>query len=71
MCTFPVFELISSGKNGYLINNRSYVAIIKKIEDLMNDQKERQRIGLEARKDIKKYTPDNVKKYWYRLIEKK
>jgi glycosyltransferase involved in cell wall biosynthesis len=64
-------ELISSGKNGYLINNRSYVAIIKKIEDLMNDQKERQRIGLEARKDIKKYTPDNVKKYWYRLIEKK
>ena len=28
-------ELINSGMNGYLIKNRSYAAMIKKIEDLM------------------------------------
>lgn len=63
-------ELISSGKNGYLIKNRSYRAIIKKIEDLMEDLETRKMVGKAGRSSIKKYTADVVKEDWYKLIEK-
>ena len=64
-------ELIQSGKNGYLIKNRSYSAMIKKIEDLINNYEDRRRIGKESRICAKKYTGEVVKEQWYDLIEKK
>lgn len=64
-------ELIQSGKNGYLIKNRNYEMMIKKIEDLMEREREREKIGKASRKEAKKYTNSVVKKYWYDLIEKK
>ena len=63
-------ELISSGKNGYLIKNRSYTAIIKKIEDLMKNYSIRKSIGKKAFKSIDKYTKEVVGKQWINLIEK-
>jgi len=64
-------ELISSGENGYLINNRSYPAMIKKIEDLMDDLDSRKKLGKAGKSCVKKYTADVVKEQWYNLIEKK
>lgn len=64
-------ELISSGENGYLIKNRSYPAMVKKIEDLMEDLDSRKRLGKAGRHSVKKYTADVVKEQWYNLIEKK
>lgn len=64
-------ELISSGENGYLIKNRSYPAMIKKIEDLMEDLDTRRKLGKAGRVCVKKYTADVVKEQWYNLIEKK
>lgn len=64
-------ELIDSGRNGYLINNRNFEAYIKKVEDLMNDQDTRKTIGREGRSSIKKYTGEEVVKDWYNLIEGK
>ena len=64
-------ELISSGENGYLINNRSYSAMIKKLEDLMDDLESRRKLGKIGRNSVKKYTADVVKEQWYNLIEKK
>lgn len=64
-------ELIDSGKNGYLIKNRNFRAIIKKIEDLMKDQETRKKIGKAARYSVKEYTGDIVKEEWIKLIEKK
>lgn len=64
-------ELISSGENGYLIKNRSYPAMIKKIEDLMEDLDTRRELGKAGRVCVKKYTADVVKEQWYNLIEKK
>ncbi len=64
-------ELISSGKNGYLIKNRSYNAFIKKLKDLMKNEEKRKEIGKEARKESKKYTSDIVKEYWFDLVGKK
>lgn len=64
-------EIITSGKNGYLIKNRNYKAMIKKIEDLMKDREVRKTIGRESRKSIKKYTTDVIEQQWIKLLEKK
>ncbi len=63
-------ELISSGKDGYLIKNRNYQAYIKKIEDLINKKEERIRVGKEAFQTSQKYTSDKVGKEWFDLLEK-
>ena len=62
-------EIINSGDNGYLINNRNFDAMIMKIEDLINNEKERIRIGKQARESVKKYTSDIVCEEWITLIE--
>lgn len=64
-------ELIDSGRNGYLINNRNSEAYIKKVEDLMEDREIRKAIGMEGRKSIRKYSGEEVVKDWYNLIEGK
>lgn len=64
-------ELIQSGKNGYLIKNRSYSAFLKKVEDLINKKSERRKIGRGSREGVKKYTCEVVKEQWIDLIEKK
>ena len=64
-------EIITSGKNGYLIKNRNYSAMIKKIEDIMKKDDVRKQLGKEARKSIKKYTKEVVQEDWYELLEKK
>ena len=62
-------EIISSGENGYLIKNRNLEAMVKKIEDLIQDEKERIKIGSQARDSVKKFTSDVVKEEWFTLIE--
>ena len=64
-------ELIQSGKNGYLIKNRSYAAFIKKVEDLIKRKEERKRVGKVSRQGVKQYTCEVVKEQWFNLIEKK
>lgn len=64
-------ELIDSGRNGYLINNRNSEAYIKKVEDLMEDREIRKSIGLEGRKSIRKYSGEEVVKDWYKILEGK
>ena len=62
-------ELIQSGKNGYLIKNRSYTAFLKKVEDLIESKEERKKIGKVSREGVKQYTCDVVSKQWIELIE--
>lgn len=62
-------ELIQSGKNGYLIKNRSYTAFIKKVSDLINNKEERKRIGKVSKEGVKQYTCEVVSKQWIDLIE--
>jgi len=64
-------ELIDSGMNGYLIKNRNFKAMIKKIEDLIQKKDARKRVGKAGRVSVEKYTSSVVKKQWYDLIEKK
>ena len=62
-------EIITSGENGFLIKNRSREAMLRKIEDLMKDEKLRIKIGKQARKSVHKYTSDVVGEEWFSLIE--
>lgn len=64
-------EIISSGKNGYIIKNRNASAMMKKIEDLMKKDETRKKMGKEARKSVKQYTEEVVQEDWYNLLEKK
>ena len=64
-------EIITSGKNGYLIKNRNHGVMIKKIEDLMKKDDIRKQMGKEARKSINPYTKEVVSEEWYKLLEKK
>lgn len=64
-------ELIQSGKNGYLIKNRSYTAFLKKVVDLIKKKEERRRVGKVSRAGVKQYTCEVVKEQWFELIEKK
>lgn len=63
-------ELITSGMNGYLIKHRNFSAMIKKIEDLMDDRESRKRIGMAGRKSVHQYTGEIVKEQWLKLLEK-
>ena len=62
-------EIINSGENGYLIKNRNFDAMIMKINDLISNEKERIKIGKQARESVKKYTSDIVGEEWITLIE--
>jgi glycosyltransferase involved in cell wall biosynthesis len=62
-------ELINSGENGYLINNRNFEMFEKKVIDLIEDKDVRKQIGKAARAGVKKYTSDVVKDDWFNLLE--
>lgn len=62
-------ELITSGDNGYLIHNRNFEAMIKKIEDLMNDYERRKEMGKSSRSFSKQFTGDVVVEKWINLLE--
>ncbi|MBQ6323874.1 MAG: glycosyltransferase family 4 protein [Bacilli bacterium] len=62
-------EIINSGYNGYLIKNRNSEAMIMKIEDLIKSEKERIKLGKQARESVKKYASDIVGEEWLTLIE--
>ena len=64
-------EIISSGRNGYLIKNRNFDAYVKKVNDLLDDDSLRKRLGKEARNDSKNYTSDIIKYKWFDIIEGK
>lgn len=62
-------EIINSGYNGYLIRNRNYEMMVRKIADLIDDKDIRKRLGKNARDSISKYMSDVVGEEWFTLIE--
>lgn len=63
-------EIITSGRNGYLIKNRSFEAYERKCLDLMRSLEIRKKIGKAAKESISKYSSSIVKKDWFKLLEK-
>lgn len=64
-------EIITSGRNGYLVKNRNFAAYIKKVEDLIESEEMRKKIGQEGRRTVIQYSSEVVGESWFELLEKK
>ena len=64
-------EVITSGRDGYLIKHRNFKAMEKKILDLTKDIEIRKELGKNGRRKVKGYISDNVCASWEKIIERK
>ncbi len=64
-------EVITSGRDGYLIKHRNFNAMEKKILDLTKDINIRKELGKNGRRKVKGYLSDNICTYWEKIIERK
>lgn len=64
-------EIIDSGSNGLLVKSRSFLAMVRAIEKLMDNKEMRIKFGSQARNDSKKYTSSVVSEYWFDLLNKR
>ena len=63
-------EIITSGRDGYLIRHRNFDAMVKKAEDLIQDEKRRKELGQKGREKMKEFSKEKVILKWIALIEK-
>ena len=63
-------EIVKDGKNGFLISDRDQEKYIQKVEQLMDSQTLRQKLGTNGRKDVKKFTKEEVGKIWFDFLER-
>ena len=63
-------EIITSGRDGYLIRHRNNKMMVNKINDLINDQEKRKELGSAGRRKIKNYSKDKVLEQWLKIINK-
>ena len=64
-------EVITSGRDGYLIKHRNFKAMEKKILDLTKDIETRKELGKNGRRKVKGYISDNICASWEKIIESK
>ncbi len=62
-------DLIESGKNGYLINDRNQEKMAEKILEVMNDDEKRKTLGQNAREKSLEYTTEKVKGMWMKILK--
>ena len=63
-------EIIEDGKNGFLISDRDHEKYIQKVEQLMDSQTLRLKLGTNGRKNVKKFTKEEVGKIWFDFLER-
>ena len=64
-------EVITSGRDGYLIKHRNFKAMEKIILDLIKNIDARKELGKNGRKKVKEYMSDNICISWEKIMEKK
>lgn len=67
-CAEGAKELINNGVNGYLINNRNEHEMADKAVKLLNSPDKLKELGENARTTALKYSKDEVKKMWIKLL---
>ncbi len=63
-------EIITSGRDGYLIRHRNHKMMANKINDLIKDPDKRKELGSAGRRKIKNYSKDKVLEQWLKIINK-
>lgn len=67
-CAEGARELINNGVNGYLINNRNEHEMADRAVKLLNNPDKLKELGENARTTALKYSKDEVKKMWIKLL---
>lgn len=67
-CAEGAKELINNGVNGYLINNRNEHEMADRAVKLLNNPNKLKELGENARTTALKYSKDEVKKMWIKLL---
>ena len=67
-CAEGARELINNGVNGYLIKNRNEHEMTDKALKLLNNPEKLKKMGENARATAMKYSKDEVKKMWIKLL---
>lgn len=67
-CAEGAKELINNGVNGYLINNRNEHEMADRAVKLLNNHDKLKELGENARTTALKYSKDEVKKMWIKLL---
>lgn len=62
--------IIENETNGYLIKHRDKEAMANRIVQLIQNPKQRKKLGTHARETSLKYTKDEVKKIWIKILKK-
>ncbi|AFY52861.1 glycosyltransferase [Rivularia sp. PCC 7116] len=63
-------EIISHGRDGILVPNEDLPALTVAMENLMSDEKERQRLASNAPKIVQRFNLESVAQKWEELIDK-
>lgn len=69
-CPHGPAEIINNGKSGILVENGNTDKLADAMEDLMNDEEKRIRMGQRAQEMAQKYSPDNIMNRWVELFNK-
>jgi len=64
-----VSDIIENGKNGYIIKDRNEKNFISKIETLINDEKLRKAMGMNARKTVTSFSKEEILKIWQKMLK--
>lgn len=62
-------EIITNDKDGYLIKNNDTNLYVKKVIDILNDQKTLKELGNNAYQKSLEFSYENIKKIWLSIIE--
>lgn len=63
-------EIIISGRNGILIENRDRNQIVKEIEKCLQSLEYRQKIGKKGRENALQYSKESIQNQWYEFIDR-
>lgn len=62
-------EIISNGKDGYIIPNRDFSMMADRILELINDSDKLKEFGGFAREKSLQYETDKIKLKWYNILK--
>ncbi len=64
-----VNDIIEDGRNGYIIKNRNEIEYIKRIEEVINDSKLRNKLGTNAKEKSKEFSKEKIVKIWKNILK--
>lgn len=64
-----VADIISDNNNGFIIKNRNYIKYQEKLDEILNDNVLRKKMGASAMKTVSEFSSSEVLKIWNKLLK--